>query len=110
MSERHFHGTTHFKGGFDAIGQELTPAEKIAIKREVIKSLEASANDFPQFAAGLLARVKVIEAEIADLQIEADNLSACVPAGWIEDAEADAAEYAADVQERADLYALGMGR
>lgn len=27
-----------------------------------------------------------------------------------EDAEADALDYSADVQERADLYALGMGR
>ena len=106
MNERSHHGTTHFKGGFDALGQELTPAEKIAIKREVIASLETSANDFPQFTDGLLARVKVLEAEIAALQVEADNLSSCVPAGWIE----DAAEYSADVQERANLYALGMGR
>jgi hypothetical protein len=46
----------------------------------------------------------------ADLQLTIDNASRDVPSGWLEEAEALSDEYAAEAQERADLYSIGMGR
>lgn len=47
------------------------------------------------------------DGEIDRLLIEKDNLSACVPNGWIEDAEADALDYA-DLKATQES-ALGRG-
>ena len=53
------------------------------------------------------ARIANVDAEIDRLLIEKDNLSADVPNGWIEDAEADALDYA-DLKATQES-ALGRG-
>lgn len=78
---------------------------KIDIRIEALRQLRETC-----YSIGARAAAEEIDKEIDALLIEKDNLSLSVPSGWIEDAEADAAEARADARERADLYEMGMGR
>ena len=111
MSERHFHGTRHVKGGFDIDESTLHPnaaywraCARGEYRRVVIAIGEEKANHVvPERAEGqtwkdVYESVKLI-ADLAEKQV--------ARAAWIEDAEANALDYA-DLKATQES-ALGRG-